>query len=50
MLEYRDPDLNEEEDIIMDEIRYEHWRYFAEEGEYKKNTHELRWEIYVKEN
>ena len=28
--EERDPDLNEEEDIIMDGIRDEHWRDIAE--------------------
>ena len=26
VLEERDPDLNEDEDIIMNEIRYKHWR------------------------
>ena len=43
--EERDPDLNEEEDIIMGEIRDKHWRGVAEEGEDKKNIHALRWEI-----
>ena len=28
--EERDPDLNEKEDIGLDEIRGEHWRYIAE--------------------
>ena len=28
--EERDPELNEEEDIILDGIREEHWRYVAE--------------------
>ena len=28
--EESDPDLNEEDDIRMDEIRYEHWRDVAE--------------------
>ena len=46
--EERDPDLNEEEDIILDEIREEHWRDVAEEGDDKKNIHDLRWEVYVK--
>ena len=45
MLEENDPDLNEEEDIIMDAIRDEEWRDFAEEGDDKKNMHALRWEI-----
>ena len=31
--EERDPDLNEEEDFILDEIREEHWRDVAEEGD-----------------
>ena len=37
-----DPDLNEEEDIIMEDIREEHWRDVAGEGEYKKKSHSLR--------
>ena len=45
----RDPDLNGEEDIIMDEIRDENWRDVAEEGENKKNIHSLRWYVYVKD-
>ena len=45
VLEENDPDLNEEEDIIMDAIRDEEWRDFAEEGDDKKNMHALRWEI-----
>ena len=49
MSEERDPDLNDEEDIIIDEIREEHWRDVSQEGKYKKKTHDLRWEIYVKE-
>ena len=43
--EERDPDLNEEEDIRMDEIRDEHWRDVDEEGGDKKKMHALRWEI-----
>ena len=41
--EERDPYLNEEEDIILDVIREEHWRDVAEEGDDKKNIHALRW-------
>ena len=33
----------------MNEIRDEHWRYVDEEGDNKKNIHDLRWELYVKE-
>ena len=46
--EERDPDLNEEEDIMLDEIRGDHWRGISEEGDYKKNIHALRWDIYAK--
>ena len=47
--EERDTYLNEEEDIIMDDSREEHWRDVAEEGGDKKEIRELRWEVYVKE-
>ena len=43
------PDLNEKEDIRLDEIREEHWRDVAEEGDNNKNIHALMWEIYVKD-
>ena len=45
----RDTDLNEEEDIRMDEIRENPWRYITEEGGNKKRIHDLRWGVYVKE-
>ena len=48
--EERDPDLNEEEDIILDAIREENWRDVAEEVDKKKNIHALIWEVYVKDN
>ena len=48
MLEERCPDLNEEEDIIMEENREEHWRGVAQYGEDKSNIHALRWYIYTK--
>ena len=47
--EERDPDLNQEEDIRLDEIREEHWRYVAEEGDDNKKIHALRWDVYVKQ-
>ena len=47
--EERDPDLNEDEDIILDIIREDHWMDVAEEGDYKKKIHVLRWEVYVKD-
>ena len=43
VVEERYPDLNEEEDIILDSIREEHWRGVAEEGDYKSKIHPLRW-------
>ena len=43
-------DLNEEENIIMDEIRDNHWRGDSEEGCDKKNIHALRWEVYAIDN
>ena len=46
--EDRDPDLNEKEDIILDAIREEPWRYVAEEGDNKNIIHALNWEVYVK--
>ena len=44
----RDLYLNEEEDIIMDEIRDNHWRDVSEEGDDKKKIHTLSWYVYVK--
>ena len=41
--EERDPDLNEEEHIRMNEIRDEYWRDVSEEGDNKKKTHALMW-------
>ena len=46
VLEEIDSDLNEEEDIIMEDIRSEHWRYVAWDGEDKRNIHALRWDVY----
>ena len=39
--EDRDPDLNEEEDIIMEYSRDEHWSDVAEYGDNKKKIHVL---------
>ena len=41
--EERHPDLNEEEDIRLDEIREKHWRDVSEECDYKKKIHAPRW-------
>ena len=47
--EERDTGLNEEEDIRSDAIREDRWRGVSEEGDYKKNIPDLRWEVYVKD-
>ena len=46
--EESDPDLNEKEYIILDEIREDHSRDIAEEGDGKNKIHGLRWEAYFK--
>ena len=43
--EGRYPDLNKEEDTRLDEIREEHMRYVAEDGEDKSKIHSLRWDV-----
>ena len=48
VLEERDTDLNEDEDIRVDNIRDKHWRDVSEECDDKKNICALRWEVYVK--
>ena len=45
--EERHPDLNDEDDIILYEIKEEHCRDVAEEGDDKKKINSLRWEVYV---
>ena len=50
MAEERDPEQNEEEETRLDEIREDHWRDIAEEGDDKNKIHALMWEVYVKEN
>ena len=49
VVEERDTDLNEKQDIRLDEIREENWRGVADEGDDKKNIHALRWQVYVKQ-
>ena len=49
VVEERDPDLNEMDDIRFDEIQEDHWRYLVEESNNKKKIHALRWCVYVKE-
>ena len=48
--EERDPDLNEEEGIRMEDIMEEHCRDVAEDGEDKSKIHALRWDVYTGEN
>ena len=48
MAEEIDPDLNEEEDIILDEIKEDHWIDVVEEVDYKKKMHALSWEVCIK--
>ena len=40
--EERDPDLNEEKDIRLYDIREENWRDNSEKGDDKKEIHALR--------
>ena len=47
--EERDPKLNDEEYIIMDDTRNENWRDVPEDGDDKEKIHYLRWEVYFKE-
>ena len=42
MVEERDPDLDEMDDIRFDEIQEDHWRDLVEESNNKKNIHALR--------
>ena len=49
MAEERYPGLNEEEDIILDEIREDHWRDVDEESDDNKDINALSWDVYVKE-
>ena len=49
VVEERDPDLNDMEDIKFDEIWEDNWRNLVEENDDKKKIHALRWNVYVKE-
>ena len=48
MLGERDPDLYEEGDIEMTEIREENWRGVAEDDEDRINISALMWVVYTK--
>ena len=49
VVEERDPDLDEMDDIRFDKIREDNWRDLAEKSNDKKKIHALRWCVYVKE-
>ena len=49
VVEERDPDLDEMDDIRFDEIREDRWRDLAEESNDKNNIHALGWCVYIKE-
>ena len=49
VVEERDPDLDEMDDIRFDEIWEDHWRDLVEESNDKKKIHALIWCVYVKE-
>ena len=48
MVEERDPDLDEMDDIRFDKIWENHWRDIAEKNDDKKKIHALKWKVYVK--
>ena len=48
VVEERDPDLNEMENIRFNRIWEDHWRDLAEENDDKKKIHALRLNVYVK--
>ena len=49
VLEERNPYLNEEEGIRMDYSREYHCRGVADDGEYNKKIHALRWDVYTRD-
>ena len=48
--EERDPDLNKEEYIIIEDSMEERWRGVAEDGQDKTKIHALREEVHTREN
>ena len=42
--EERDPEMNEQQDIRMEENREEYWRDVAEDGKDKRKIDSLRWD------
>ena len=49
VLEERDPEMNKEEDIIMEDSMDQNLSYVAEDGEDKSNITSMRWNVYKKE-
>ena len=47
--EEKNLDLNDEEDIRMKYSREEHWRDIADNGDYKSNIHDLKWDVYTRQ-
>ena len=45
VVEDRDPDLNEKEDIRLEDTCEDHWRDIAEENDDNKKIHDLRWDV-----
>ena len=45
-----DPDLNEDEDIIMEDSREKHWRDVDKDGEDNSSMHSMGWGFYTREN
>ena len=48
MSEEIDTDLKNEEDIIMEDSREEHWRDFSEDVDDKIKIYALIWDFYTK--
>ena len=48
VLEERDLDLNEEENITMEDSMEDHWRDVSDDGQEKMKIHGLRWQVYTK--
>ena len=48
VLEERDLDLNEEENITMEDSMEDHWRDVSDDGQDKMKTHALKWQVYTK--
>ena len=49
VLEERDPEMNKEEDIIMEDSMDQNLSYVAEDGEDKSKITSMRWNVYKKE-